>query len=65
VQVLNGSSDLSQPVPVNTKDSITLDSQLFKGTINIQIRCVSAYMTTTAAAAVAGSRSRSSGTQQQ
>jgi hypothetical protein len=38
VQVLDGCSDVSKPVPVNTKDSISLDSALFKGTINIQIR---------------------------
>jgi hypothetical protein len=37
-QVLAGDSDVSKPVPVNTKEPITLDSPLFQGTISVQIR---------------------------
>jgi hypothetical protein len=39
LQVLAGESDVSKPVPINTKEPITLDSPLFKGTISVQIRC--------------------------
>ena len=40
LQVLDGCSDVSTPVPINTKQPITLDSPLFNGTISVQIRCV-------------------------
>lgn len=68
MQVLDGCSDLNKPVPINTKKSITLDSPLFQGTINIQIRCAQCSSTSssgstaakaTAAAAAALTRSAS------
>lgn len=37
-QVIDGCTDTSKPVPINTKDPITLDSPLFQGTISVQIR---------------------------
>lgn len=44
LQVLDGCSDPSKPVPINTKAPIQLDSALFQGTISIQVKCVAVLL---------------------